>query len=222
MSLDSKVKHMRNVTSINSNQMRVSVKHRLLTSAALLMLPGLAQGAPIDLTGAGLSLTSPSYSSTGGAAFFVPVPSPSLLSDFVFPPGLTGFAGSQVSFLYSSSVASTFSISYTGFDNDFYDVTEIGFTDESLQFLIERPASNPTSGNAGDQAFVEITSAGFDFAGLSDPFDFFSSAPVSDFAIDLTIDGLTNSPSPAPIPLPAGLVLLGTALLGFYGMRRSA
>ena len=198
------------------------MKHYLFTSAALLMLPALAHSAPIDLSEAGLSLTSPSYSSTGGAARFVPIPFPFLLADASFPPRLDGFAGSEVSFFYSSSVASTFSISYTGFDDDFYDVTETGFTDSSLQFLIERPDSNPTSGNAGDLAFVEITSTGFDFSGVADPFEFFSTAPVTDFAIDLTINGLTDAvdPTPTPIPLPASLVLLGSALLGVFGLRR--
>ncbi|MFK7876318.1 MAG: VPLPA-CTERM sorting domain-containing protein [Paracoccaceae bacterium] len=185
-------------------------------ASMLLAVSSGAQAAPIDLAAKGLILGTPILEANGGIGFFEPFLD-EFGADFTSGLELTGTPGSEVTFAFSDKGPNEFAISFTGIDLDSYDITEIGFTDMSLEFLIERDPLNLSTGGAGDDAFVRVLSQSFDFSMVSDPLDFFRTGGAVDYDIDVTIQGLNQ---PAAIPLPAGIVLLGSALIGFGVLRR--
>lgn len=185
----------------------------ILTTTALIGLGPVAQAAPVDLLSLGLELGTPRYEALGGVGFFEPFLD-EFAADFTSGLSVSGFPGSEVTFFYSSTGPNNVAISYDGLTLDSYDITQVGFTTNSLEFLIARDPLSVAIGNLGNDALVQVTSAAFNFAGISDPLVVFRGAGAADYDIDVSLQAL------AQIPLPAGAVLFGTALAGLGVMRR--
>jgi hypothetical protein len=191
-----------------------------MLTALTLVVGTASHAAPIDLAAIGLELGSPTLQANNGTAFFEPF----FLNEFAadaLSSGLevVGVPGSTVSFSLSDLGPNEFSIFFPNPGLDSYDITEVGFTASTLEFLIDRAASNPIRGGVGDRAFVRVDSADFDFAAAS-PLDFFASRVDTAYDIDVTVRGVASTV--VPIPLPAGAFLLLSGLLGLGVLRRRA
>lgn len=202
------------------NKYTASITFALTINAAPL------SAASIDLAALGLERGTTVATASGGVFFDDAFPI--LTSDDPFDPLLLdGFSGAIQFGFEDDPFFDTVLIDFDdpdGFSTNQreFEITGSGDDESSvLEFLLDE-----FSPSAGRQALLSISfdPSNVDFSTLS-PLDFFSDrandpfAPQAAYSVSVE---LTELNSIAPIPLPAGFLLLGTALagLGFAAGRR--
>jgi len=191
--------------------------------SAILISTGVASAAQIDLASMNLAEATPSYAGSGDTVFDAPLES--FATDFFFAPlTLNNFAGSELDLYYdfSGSFPSELTVDYGGGDVEEFDITDFGFTDNTLEFLLSQTSAALADPRiaVGQVGILRYTSDDFDFSVL-DPLDFFNANlidpdfnPIFLASGDLTLTALNA------IPVPAGLPLLLSGIGGMYLMRR--
>ncbi|WP_417525566.1 VPLPA-CTERM sorting domain-containing protein [Marinovum sp.] len=185
---------------------------KILCAAALAFAGTTANAAPLDLTA---FLEGPAVPGTApGVLLFDPVFG--LEVDFFAPLPLAN--GTDITFLYDG-VIDIFDVLTLPFGPlDFYNITEVGFTPDTLEFLLTIDPGSGPGPVFGPHAVARFTSPDFDFLFLPPGADPLTSLSLP--AYPLASYSVSPLALVTPIPLPAGLPLLLSGLAGLVVLRR--